>query len=192
MESNIHLADFQSLIFGIWQGTLIWEGQSWINWYWFDFAKHHHHWQVSKVRPRAARAPKRPPPLFKACWAFSYKLYWQWTLFLDNLAKMPPNALGTWNITILHFCLSLWVFSFVYVYVKFMMASLSQIDISMLVCAEFPPWCLLFWDGEVLMGGFSFIFSAFFWCKCLCVLSRWYQDCTRNTLRLSIYRCKWP
>ena len=55
---------------------------------------------------------------------------------------------------------------------KFMMASLSQIDISMLVCAEFPPWCLLFWDGEVLMGGFSFIFSAFFWCKCLCVLSR--------------------
>ena len=107
MESIIHLADFKSLIFGIWQGTLIWEGQSWINWYWFDFAKHHHHWQVSKVRPRAARAPKRPPPLFKA-WAFSYKLYWQWTLFLDNLAKMPPNALGTWIITILHFCLKVY------------------------------------------------------------------------------------
>ena len=105
MESNINLADVQALIFGIWHGTLIWEGQSWINWYWFDFAKHHHHhWQVSKVRPRAAREPKRPPPLFKA-WAFSYKLYWQWTLFLDNLAKMPPNALGTWNITTLHFWL---------------------------------------------------------------------------------------
>ena len=76
---------------------------------------------------------------------------------------------------------------------KFMMASLSQIDVSMLVKAEFSPLgpFILGWGGSN-GGGFSFIFSAFFWCKCLYVLSRCYQDCTRNTLRLSIYRCKWP
>ena len=100
-ESNINLADFQALIFRIWHGTLIWEGQSRNNWYWFDFAKT---WSSSltgvKSQATCSEGAKTAATSFQ-----SLGLFLQTLLAMDTfLGQLGKNASQCpWNLKLSYF-----------------------------------------------------------------------------------------